>query len=117
MAKDVLFAKLLTEASSKYTYSQASKDAKALSKDKAALAHRGINDIYNEYNNKISKAPQSVQRSMRMILDKYKAIADAALDKSVSDGAVNIAIERFRKNVEMKIGKKLAALEEKLNEE
>lgn len=117
MAKDALFAKFLTEASSKYTYNQAAKDEKALSKDKVALAHRRINDIYNEYNNKINKAPRPVQPSMRMVLDKYKAIADAALDKNTSDNAVDTAIKKFRNNVEKKIGKNLPALEENLNEE
>ncbi len=114
MARFAIYDQFVSEATGeKYTAAQAAKEARAMAKDKGALARRNINDIYNEYSNKINKAPVAVQKSMRLILDKYKAVADAALDKSVSDSAVATASDRFRKQVESKIGKKLEALEAK----
>lgn len=106
-------ARLFMEGTDKYSFSTAAKEAKAMSKDKAALAHRNINDIYNEWSNKISHAPIGVQKSMRALLDKYKAIADAQLDKSVSDNSVATASDKFSKTLERVIGKKLEKLEEK----
>lgn len=106
MAKFDMYEQLMQEASG-YSFSQASKDTKALANNKSGLAMTELNKVYNEYNAMINKAPISLQKTLHPLLDKYKGIAEAAITKSASDGSVKNALNRFTTLCETKIAKRI----------